>query len=104
MRGRFCELSGQGQASSSNQRFTLGLFSVMDALTDSTLEDALSAVPFPPDMCEALLDHTGPMGLLLAAVIALEEGSFGLGGSACPAERRALCRGARLGRRDSRGA
>lgn len=56
----------------------------MDALTDSTLEDTLSAVPFPPDMCEALLDHTGPMGLLLAAVIALEEGSFGLGEALSP--------------------
>jgi EAL and modified HD-GYP domain-containing signal transduction protein len=84
VRARFCELSDQGQASSSNQRFTLGLFSVMDALTDLTLEDAVSAVPFPPDMCEALLDHTGPMGLLLAAVIALEEGSFALGEALAP--------------------
>lgn len=76
VRARFCELSGQGQTSSSAERFTLGLFSVMDALTDSTLEDALAAVPFPPDMRQALIDHTGPMGRLLGAVIALEEGAF----------------------------
>ncbi|HLI59622.1 MAG TPA: EAL domain-containing protein [Solirubrobacteraceae bacterium] len=76
VRGRLCELCDEGQVSSGAQRFTLGLFSVMDALTDATLEDALDAVPFPPDMRAALLEHTGPMGRLLGAVIALEEGAF----------------------------
>jgi c-di-GMP phosphodiesterase len=78
VRARFCELADHGQSSPAPQRFTLGLFSVMDALTDSTLQDALSAVPFPTDMREALIDHTGPLGRLLGAVMALEEGSFDL--------------------------
>jgi EAL and modified HD-GYP domain-containing signal transduction protein len=78
VRARFCELADHGQSSPGPQRFTLGLFSVMDALTDSTLQDALSTVPFPADMREALLEHTGPLGRLLGAVIALEEGSFEL--------------------------
>jgi c-di-GMP-related signal transduction protein len=56
----------------------------MDALADSTLEDALAAVPFPPDMREALLDHTGPLGRLLGAVIAVEEGAFELAELLCP--------------------
>ncbi|MGH2908881.1 MAG: EAL and HDOD domain-containing protein [Solirubrobacteraceae bacterium] len=76
VRARFCELSDRGQASSGPQRFTLGLFSVIDALTDSTLQDALREVPFPPDMSEALIAHTGPMGRLLGAVTALEDGAF----------------------------
>ena len=78
VRAHFCELADHGQSSGAPQRFTLGLFSVMDALTGSTLQDALAAVPFPADMREALLDHTGPLGRLLGAVIALEEGSFEL--------------------------
>ena len=77
-RAHFCELADHGQSSGAPQRFTLGLFSVMDALTDSTLQDALAAVPFPTDMREALVDHTGPLGRLLGAVLALEEGSFDL--------------------------
>jgi EAL and modified HD-GYP domain-containing signal transduction protein len=76
VRARFCELADHGQTSGAPERFTLGLFSVMDALTDSTLEVALTALPFPPEMREALIDHTGPLGGLLGAVIALEEGSF----------------------------
>jgi EAL and modified HD-GYP domain-containing signal transduction protein len=84
VRGHFCELFDLGHGSDPAQRFTLGLFSVMDALTDLTLEDALQSVPFPPDMREALVDHTGPMGRLLGAVIALEEGSFELAEALCP--------------------
>lgn len=84
VRARFCELSGQVQTSSAPERFTLGLFSVMDALTDSTLEDALEAVPFPPEMREALIDRAGPLGRLLAAVIALEDGSFELAEALVP--------------------
>ena len=78
VRAHFCELADHGQSSGAPQRFTLGLFSVMDALTDMTLQDALAAVPFPTDMREALVDHTGPLGRLLGAVIALEEGAFEL--------------------------
>jgi c-di-GMP phosphodiesterase len=85
VRARFCELADPGQPSGAPQRFTLGLFSVMDALTDSTLEEALAAVPFPPDMREALIAHTGPLGRLLDAVLALEEGSFELAEALCPA-------------------
>jgi EAL and modified HD-GYP domain-containing signal transduction protein len=84
VRARFCELAEPGRPSGAAQRFTLGLFSVMDALAGSTLEDALAAVPFPPDMREALLDHTGPLGRLLGAVIAVEEGAFELAELLCP--------------------
>lgn len=78
VRAHFCELADHGQSSGAPQRFTLGLFSVMDALTDSPLQDALASVPFPTDMREALVGHTGPLGRLLGAVMALEEGSFDL--------------------------
>ncbi len=78
VRARFCELAGEGLAGDAAQRFTLGLFSVIDALTDTPLTDALSSVPFPDDMRAALIDHSGPLGELVGAVIALEEGEFAL--------------------------
>jgi EAL and modified HD-GYP domain-containing signal transduction protein len=85
VRARFCELADSGQSADGAQRFTLGLFSVMDALMDSTLEAALAAVPFPDDMREALISHTGPLGRLLGAVIAMEEGAFELAAVLSPA-------------------
>ena len=85
VRARFCELSGGGQDADAPQRFTLGLFSVIDALTDTPLRDALRPVPFPEEMRAALVHHTGPMGDLLGAVVALEEGAFAAAESLSPA-------------------
>jgi EAL and modified HD-GYP domain-containing signal transduction protein len=77
MRARFCELAGSSQsADQRSQLFTLGLFSVIDALLDSTIEDVLASVPFPEPMRQALILHDGEMGRLLECVMALEAGSF----------------------------
>jgi c-di-GMP phosphodiesterase len=77
VRARFCELAGQRLAlASPGELFTLGLFSVIDALMDSTMENVLSSIPFPPDMTQALIAHHGEKGRLLDCVIALENGDF----------------------------
>ena len=77
LRGRFCELAGQrlGLAGPA-ELFTLGLFSVIDALMDSTMQTALEPIPFPPDMIQALIARRGEKGRLLDCVIALEAGDF----------------------------
>jgi EAL and modified HD-GYP domain-containing signal transduction protein len=76
-RARFCELAGPklGHVGRS-QLFTLGLFSVIDALMDAPMEEALSSIPFPAEMLEALIEHRGPMGTLLGCVTAVEAGDF----------------------------
>jgi EAL and modified HD-GYP domain-containing signal transduction protein len=77
-RARFCELAGPkffGE-SQPDRLFTLGLFSVIDALMDSTMADVLSKVPFPQDMTDALVKHTGTKGELLEAALACERGEF----------------------------
>jgi c-di-GMP phosphodiesterase len=75
IRGRFCQQAGQNQDGPPAERFTLGLFSVLDALTDTTMETALAALPFSPRLRDALLNHSGP-GRLLDCVQAIEQGHF----------------------------
>ncbi len=77
VRARFCELAGeQLPGPRPGELFTLGLFSVIDALMDAPIDDVVALVPFPADMREALVSRTGDKGSLLACVIALETGDF----------------------------
>jgi c-di-GMP phosphodiesterase len=79
IRARFCEQAGRQQHYGDGSRgelFTLGLFSLIDALTDTPIEDVLAKIPFPQDMRDALITHHGKAGRLLDCVIALEAGEF----------------------------
>ncbi|MGZ4169984.1 MAG: EAL and HDOD domain-containing protein [Solirubrobacteraceae bacterium] len=74
-RARFCELAGeQLEIASASELFTLGLFSVIDALMDVPMQDAVASLPLADDMREALIRRTGPMGELLDAAAARETG------------------------------
>lgn len=77
VRARFCERAGQQlPGASPGQLFTLGLFSVIDALLDAPIADVIASIPFPQEMREALIGHGGPQGELLRCVIALEAADF----------------------------
>jgi c-di-GMP-related signal transduction protein len=52
------------------------MFSVIDALMDTAIEDVLASIPFPGDMRQALIAHVGEKGVLLECVQALEAGDF----------------------------
>jgi EAL and modified HD-GYP domain-containing signal transduction protein len=75
IRAHFCQHAGQTQDGSSAELFTLGLFSVLDALTDTSMDTALQDLPLTPSMRDALIDHTGA-GRLLDCVTAIERGDF----------------------------
>ncbi len=76
-RARFCELAGeQLPGPRPGELFTLGLFSVIDALMDAPIAELVALIPFPSDMREALVSRTGEKGDLLKCVIALESGEF----------------------------
>src|SRR5947209_14097096 len=64
VRARFCELAGTSQDGAPPERFTLGLFSVLDALLDTDMETAVALLPLPPRMRDALVNHSGPGRLL----------------------------------------
>ena len=75
IRARFCELAGEplGIASPA-ELFTLGLFSVLDAMMDAPMVDVIASLPLATEMREALVSHRGKRGLLLECVAGLETG------------------------------
>jgi EAL and modified HD-GYP domain-containing signal transduction protein len=77
VRARFCELAGDRLADSPpGELFTIGLFSVIDALMDAPIVDVLASIPFPQEMRDALITHRGDQGRLLDCVTALEAADF----------------------------
>ena len=77
LRARMCEMMGGTTTDEERERlFTVGLFSVADALLDARMEDVLAGLPFSEEIVAALLRHEGPKGQLLAAVLDYERGHF----------------------------
>jgi EAL and modified HD-GYP domain-containing signal transduction protein len=77
IRARFCELAAHDQIDlNANEMFTLGLFSVIDALLDTPMTQLLARLPFASDVCEALVEHKGPKGEILECLSALETGDL----------------------------
>ena len=74
LRARFCEMAAAEAGLDGSKLFTVGLFSLLDAMLDTTIEEALHDLPFPADVRQAIVDHSGPMGEILRSVIALEHG------------------------------
>ena len=75
IRARFCELAGEplGIASPA-ELFTLGLFSVLDAMMDAPMVDVIASLPLTAEMRDALVSRKGKRGLLLQCVAGLETG------------------------------
>jgi EAL and modified HD-GYP domain-containing signal transduction protein len=75
IRARFCEAAGSSEDGTPAELFTLGLFSVLDALTATPMYTAIADLPLAPGLHDALINHSGP-GRLLDSVIATEAGEF----------------------------
>ena len=76
-RARMCEiLAGNALHEERETLFTIGLFSVADALLDMPMADVLDSLPFTEEIQAALLRREGPKGELLAAVTSYERGEF----------------------------
>jgi EAL and modified HD-GYP domain-containing signal transduction protein len=77
IRARFCELAGNALGiASQGELFTLGLFSVIDAMMDAPMHDVIATLPLADDMREALVHRRGQMGELLNCVGSLEQGEY----------------------------
>jgi c-di-GMP phosphodiesterase len=77
VRARMCELLAQAyQHRDTDGFFTSGLFSVVDALMDTSLVELLSSLPLSREIIEALLNYEGAKGRVLRAVLAYERGAF----------------------------
>jgi c-di-GMP phosphodiesterase len=76
-RARTCEvLAGSALPEERETLFTVGLFSVADALLDCPMAEVLDSLPFTEEIQTALPRREGPKGELLSAVIAYERGEF----------------------------
>ena len=77
IRARMCEeLALHINKKRKDTFFTAGLFSVIDALMDSTMEDVISQLPLSSDLNEALLEQKGIMGEALKCCIAFERADW----------------------------
>ncbi len=77
VRARMCQLlSGAGDGAAGESYFTVGLFSVADALADAPMQLVIEQLPFRYDIVDALLYGSGKLGDLLAGVIAYQRGDF----------------------------
>ncbi len=75
VRARFCELVGPHfKQADRDQLFTLGLFSVLDALMDTQMARALRPLPLGEEMVSALTLKSGAQGKVLACALAAERG------------------------------
>ncbi len=70
------QLSRRLASMNPEEAFTVGLFSVAEAVTNAPIEAILGELPLRENVASALLGGVGELGRLLAAVIAYERGDF----------------------------
>jgi EAL and modified HD-GYP domain-containing signal transduction protein len=75
IRAHFCEHAGHSLDGPPAELFTLGLFSVLDALNDTSMYTAVKDLPLTQSMRDALIHHSGA-GRLLDCLSAIETGEF----------------------------
>ncbi|HDS16858.1 MAG TPA: HDOD domain-containing protein [Proteobacteria bacterium] len=80
IRGKFCEMLGLNtkQKTRSNELFTVGLFSLLDAIMDQPMRAILNKIPLGPDQNRALTEKKGPLAAFLILIIAYEQGRWPL--------------------------
>lgn len=77
LRARFCELlARQTDPTLCDTAFTVGLLSVLDALLDLPMREALEPLPLTPAVETALINHGGPLGQVLRCVQDYQRGHW----------------------------
>ncbi len=78
VRARFCEGLGDLGRSASDRAelFTLGLFSLIDAIMDDPMESLLEKLPLSEGIKQALLTGEGPLGAYLRLMESYEKGDW----------------------------
>ena len=77
VRGKMCELAAASRPTREREEyFTVGMFSVIDALLDSPMDIVLASLPLSDELKSALNHHQGPKGVVLQAVLNYERARF----------------------------
>lgn len=75
VRGRFAELLGRDRLpAAADALFITGMFSLLDALLNLPLPEAIASLKLPAEIVQALLKREGPYAPYLELVLATEEG------------------------------
>lgn len=56
--------------------FTTGILSLVDAVVDQPLEEAMAQLPIAPEIAAAVIDGSGPLGRILRSVVDFEHGDL----------------------------
>lgn len=79
MRARMCEQIALKKGITRPDSYRLaGLFSILDALLDTTLDQVVSGIHLADELVAALLNHEGPIGEVLKLTLAYERGDWNL--------------------------
>jgi EAL and modified HD-GYP domain-containing signal transduction protein len=77
VRAKMCELLAQALGRRNKDTFfTVGLFSALDALMDSSMEEVLGSLPLSDEIKAALLEYEGSLGAVLRCVLAYERSNW----------------------------
>ena len=77
VRARTCELIlAPYDSEVAAHGFTAGLFSVLDAIMQTPMEEILAELPLADEIALAIISHEGVAGKALAKAIAFERGEF----------------------------
>lgn len=77
VRANMCELLSQRLENvSGEQAFTVGLFSLLDAILDTPMVELLDQMPLSMPIKMALLEREGPLGRLIEDVVRYERGDW----------------------------
>ncbi len=77
MRAKMAELLVPAKTNAkAEQYFAVGLFSVLDALLDMSLQEVLDTLPITEEMNSALSSHSGEMGEVLKNIKLYEQGRW----------------------------
>ncbi|HHD64809.1 MAG TPA: HDOD domain-containing protein, partial [Desulfobulbaceae bacterium] len=76
VRGRFCELLAQAGTAPADaaEIFLLGLFSLLDALLDTPMQEIVKKLPLAEPVKEALVNKSGDLFPYLQVITAYEQG------------------------------
>ncbi len=76
-RGRMCELLARSaRRPRPEMYFVAGLFTVLDALLDQPMQDALSSLPLDVEIQKALLSNEGPMADIVQCSVSYDQADF----------------------------
>ncbi len=77
IRGKMCELLADANHLPDREGFfTVGLFSVLDAMLDRPMADIVASLPLTEDVGQALLTYEGVLGRTLHGMLAYERGNW----------------------------